>query len=61
MVIKYECYNFWYAFNSFILRLYKAMYVVFVSRLGKYSKRSWYGNQPKGKYGMDYLDDQDQE
>ena len=29
MVMKYECYNFWYAFNSFILRLYKAMYVVF--------------------------------
>ena len=22
MVIKYECYNFWNAFNSFILRLY---------------------------------------
>ena len=21
----------------------------------------WYGNQPKGKYGTDYLDDQDQE
>ena len=41
MVIKYECYNFWYAFNSFILRLYKAMYVVFVSRLGKYSKKAF--------------------
>ena len=40
MAIKYECYNSWNAFNSFILRLYKAMYVVFVRRLGKYSKRS---------------------
>ena len=33
MAIKYECYNFWNAFNSFILRLYKPMYVVFVRDL----------------------------
>ena len=32
MILKYECYNSWNAFNSFILRLlYKVMYVVFVS------------------------------
>ena len=24
-------------------------------------KPKWYGNQPKGKYGTDYLDDQNQE
>ena len=39
MVIKYECYNSWNAFNSFILWLYK-VYVLFVRRLGKYSKMS---------------------
>ena len=36
MAIKYECYNSWNAFNSLFLRLYKALYVVFVCRLGKY-------------------------
>ena len=50
MTIKYECYNSWNAFNSFILRLYKAMYVVFVSRLGKYSKRSICVVQPMTKF-----------
>ena len=37
MTIKYGCYNSWNAFvslfKSFILRLYKAMYVVFVRDL----------------------------
>ena len=40
MVINYECYHSYNALNSFILRLYEVMYVVFVSRLGKYSKRN---------------------
>ena len=40
MAIKCECYNFWNVFNSFILRLYKAFYVVFVIRLRRYIKRS---------------------
>ena len=30
MAIKHECYNFWNAFNSLILRLYKAIYVGYV-------------------------------
>ena len=33
MMIMYECYNSWNAFNSFILRLYKGMYVIFVRDL----------------------------
>ena len=41
MVIKYECYNFWYAFNSFILRLYKAMYVVLVRDLENIVKEAF--------------------
>ena len=31
------------------------------SREVKRTHPLWYGNQPKGKYGTDYLDDQDQE
>ena len=38
MMVNYDT-NVTNAFNSFILRLYKAIYVVFVSRLIKCSKK----------------------
>ena len=56
MAIKYKCYNSWNAFSSFILRLYKVMYVVFVSRLGKYIKRSICAFlQPMAKFLCNYI------
>ena len=45
IVIKYINYGgkvySWNAFNNFILKLYKTIYVVFVSGLGKYTKSCW--------------------
>ena len=42
MAIKYECYNSWNAFSSFILRLYKVMYVVFVRDLENIVKEAFF-------------------
>ena len=44
-----------------ILELLDLLIQLFLSDLQFFRVRYWYGNQPKGKYGMDYLDDQDQE